>query len=323
MNNPKVSVIIPVYNTEQYVQQTVESIVQQTLQDIEIIIINDGSTDNSLAMINLLAQKDQRINVYSQANQGLSVTRNNGIKRAKGEFIYFMDSDDLLESDTLKICYQKCIAEQLDFVFFDAESFYDDHIPLREYQYQRNLNIEDKIWNGTELLKIQDDTWNYRSSACLSFVKLSFIQQHQIQFYPNILHEDELYTALLYLEASRINYIKRTFFKRRVRHNSIVTSKFSMKNIQGYFTIANELNLYSNQHPNHASLIHSHVARMLNAAVRNSCHIPSKERLKIAKLCLSKYKKYITYKTIGILLFKSFISFQVLERMSKKINSSI
>ena len=74
MNNPKVSVIIPVYNTEQYVQQTVESIVQQTLQDIEIIIINDGSTDNSLAMINLLAKKDQRINVYSQANQGLSVT---------------------------------------------------------------------------------------------------------------------------------------------------------------------------------------------------------------------------------------------------------
>ena len=215
MNHPKVSVIIPVYNTEKYVKESVESIMQQTLQDIEIIVINDGSTDNSLSIINLLAEQDRRITVYNQSNQGLSIARNTGLKKVKGEFIYFMDSDDLLTNNALKTCYQECITEQLDFLFFDAESFYDDDKLSRTYHYQRNLDIENKVWNGAELLKKQYDTWNYRSSACLSLVSSDFIRQNQIQFYPHILHEDELYTALLYLKASRVKYIKQTFFKRR------------------------------------------------------------------------------------------------------------
>ena len=310
MNHPKVSVIIPVYNTEKYVKESVESIMQQTLQDIEIIIINDGSTDNSLSVVNLLAQQDRRITVYSQSNQGLSIARNTGLEKVKGEFIYFMDSDDLLTNDALKTCYQECIAEQLDFVFFDAESFYDDEKLSRTYHYQRNLDIKNKVWNGAELLKKQYDTWNYRSSACLSFVKSDFIRQNQIQFYPHILHEDELYTALLYLKASRVKYIKQTFFKRRIRSNSIVTSKFTMKNIQGYFVVADELERYSTQHPEHSPLIHSHVTRMLDAAVKNCSLIPLKEQLTIAKICRKKYKRYITNKTICILLFKSFLSFQ-------------
>lgn len=309
MNHPKISVIIPVYNTEKYVKESVESIMQQTLQDIEIIIINDGSTDNSLSVIHLLAQQDQRITVYSQSNQGLSIARNTGLEKVKGEFIYFMDSDDLLTNDALETCYQECIAEQLDFVFFDAESFYDDDKLSRTYHYQRNLNIENKVWNGAEWLKKQYDTWNYRSSACLSLVKSDFIRQNHIQFYPHILHEDELYTALLYLKASRVKYIKQTFFKRRIRSNSIVTSKFTMKNIQGYFIVTDELDRYAVRHPELSPLIRSHVTRMLNAAVKNCSLIPLKERLTIAKICRKKYKRYITNKTICILLFKSFLSF--------------
>ena len=310
MNHPKVSVIIPVYNTEKYVKESVESIMQQTLQDIEIIVINDGSTDNSLSIINLLAEQDRRITVYNQSNQGLSIARNTGLKKVKGEFIYFMDSDDLLTNNALKTCYQECITEQLDFVFFDAESFYDKL--SRTYHYQRNLDIENKVWNGAELLKKQYDTWNYRSSACLSLVSSDFIRQNQIQFYPHILHEDELYTALLYLKASRVKYIKQTFFKRRIRNNSIVTSKFTMKNIQGYFVVTDELERYSDQHPEHHSLIHSHLTRMLEAAVKNCSLIPFKERLTITKICRKKYKRYVTNKTICILLFKSFLSFHKL-----------
>ena len=293
-------------------KESVESIMQQTLQDIEIIVINDGSTDNSLSIINLLAEQDRRITVYNQSNQGLSIARNTGLKKVKGEFIYFMDSDDLLTNNALKTCYQECITEQLDFVFFDAESFYDDDKLSRTYHYQRNLDIENKVWNGAELLKKQYDTWNYRSSACLSLVSSDFIRQNQIQFYPHILHEDELYTALLYLKASRVKYIKQTFFKRRIRNNSIVTSKFTMKNIQGYFVVTDELERYSDQHPEHHSLIHSHLTRMLEAAVKNCSLIPFKERLTITKICRKKYKRYVTNKTICILLFKSFLSFHKL-----------
>ena len=153
MNSFKVSVIIPVYNTELYIKQTVESIQKQTLYDIEIIIINDGSTDNSLSLLLELSKQDHRIKIFSQENQGLSISRNTGLEKASGEFVYFMDSDDLLEKDALEICYQKCIAEKLDFVFFDAESFYAENTCPRNYQYQRNLQISDNVWQGTELLK--------------------------------------------------------------------------------------------------------------------------------------------------------------------------
>ena len=121
MNPPKVSVIIPVYNTEEYIGETLNSIINQTLKDIEIIVINDGSTDNSLRIINEYAQRDSRITVFTQANQGLSLTRNKGIIEARGEYIYFMDSDDLLENDALNSCYKHSTKGHLDFLFFDAE----------------------------------------------------------------------------------------------------------------------------------------------------------------------------------------------------------
>ena len=105
MKPVKVSVIIPVYNTELYVRQTIQSILGQTLYDIEIITVNDGSTDNSLSILSELAKQDNRIKIFTHSNQGLSVSRNVGIEKASGEFIYFMDSDDLLDHDTLEICY--------------------------------------------------------------------------------------------------------------------------------------------------------------------------------------------------------------------------
>ncbi|MCB6972384.1 MULTISPECIES: glycosyltransferase [Butyricimonas] len=306
MEQIKVSIIIPVYNTEQYVKQTVESIMEQTLHDIEIIIINDGSTDNSLSVITELAKQDHRIKLLSQINQGQSISRNVGIEKASGEFIYFMDSDDLLEKNTLEICYQKCTSEQLDFVFFDADSFTDEASILRNYRYQRNLQIEDRVWSGIEILKIQDETANYRTSPCLSFTRLSYLQENNIQFYPHIIHEDELYTAMLYLTATRVKYIKQIFFKRRIRKDSITTRKFSIKNIQGYFTVANELKRYKKQKMEVAQIIDTHLSNMLNAAIWNASYLPLKERLYIAKCSIFDYFKYVSFKTIEILLFKSF-----------------
>ena len=307
MKPVKVSVIIPVYNTELYVRQTIQSILGQTLHDIEIITVDDGSTDNSLSILSELAEQDHRIKIFAHKNQGVSVARNIVLEQASGEFIYFMDSDDLLEKDTLEICYQKCLDEQLDFVFFDAEAFCDEDTTLRKYQYQRNLQGEDKIWTGIELLKIQDNTGNFRTSVCLCFTRLSFLQKKAIRFYPHIIHEDELYTALLYLNATRVKYIQRTFFKRRVRKNSITTRPFSMKNIQGYFTVANELKNYTYSQAAVREIIHNHLSKMLNAAIRNAFKLPAKQRLYIAKCALMDYSKYVNCKTICVLLFKSLL----------------
>ena len=107
-NKIKVSVVIPVYNTEKYVREAIESIIHQSLKELEIIIINDGSTDGSPEILKEISNTDHRIQVYTQTNQGQSTARNFGISHARGKYIYFMDSDDLLEEDALESCYLKC-----------------------------------------------------------------------------------------------------------------------------------------------------------------------------------------------------------------------
>ena len=101
-----------------FLLQAIESVRAQTLKNIEIILINDGSTDNSMQIIEEQAAQDSRIRVLSQENQGNSAARNNAFKEAKGRYVYFMDSDDVIEGETLEACLVKCEAHQLDFVFF-------------------------------------------------------------------------------------------------------------------------------------------------------------------------------------------------------------
>lgn len=105
----KVSVIIPVYNTENYLAKCLNSLTKQTLEDIEIICINDGSTDNSLGILNDFAKKDSRIKVLSQKNLKQGAARNNGLKIAQGEFVTFVDSDDWVDSDYLEKLYNAAV----------------------------------------------------------------------------------------------------------------------------------------------------------------------------------------------------------------------
>lgn len=118
-NKVKVSVIIPVYNTEKYVEKCINSVLNQTLKEIEVIIINDGSTDNSLEIINKFSV-DERIKIISRENKGASKTRNEGLNLSKGKYLYYLDSDDYLEgNDALESLYKKCEDENLDIVIFD------------------------------------------------------------------------------------------------------------------------------------------------------------------------------------------------------------
>lgn len=248
MNNPKVSVVIPIYNVEKYLQQAIISITQQTLKEIEIIAVNDGSTDSSLTILTRLANADKRIKIISTINNGLSIARNLGIYMSSGEYIYFFDSDDILEKDTLEECYQKCQTQNLDFLFFDADCFTDTLEKDYTFDYQRTHKYEDKTFTGIEILKEQIETKGYRSSACLSFIKKEYLKKENLFFYPQTIHEDELFTFLLYLKAERVGLLKRTFFHRRVRRDSIMTSSFSMLNAMGYLTVCRELKKYSSQY---------------------------------------------------------------------------
>lgn len=306
---PKVSVIIPVYNTEKYVRQAVESICRQTLKDIEIIIVNDGSTDGSLAILEELAAQDERIKLFSQENQGQSAARNFATEKAKGKYIYFMDSDDFLEKVALQLCFEKAENNNLDFVLFDADILNPQDTTAIDITYQRTqIMDEESIYTGNELLNLFIRKYLFTPSPCLSFINIVFLRQKNLSFYPGIIHEDQLFTCKLYLNANKVMCIAKPFFKRRFRSDSTMTNRFAWKNMHGYLTVTARLLQYANKHPEHKKLIDLFLSQMLDAAVWQAHVLPLNQRIRLFFLCVKDYKKYVTNKTLLTLLLKSVVS---------------
>jgi len=243
MTNIKVSVIIPVYNTSAYLQAAVSSIQNQTLKDFEIIAVNDGSADDSLEILQKLASEDSRLKVISyEKNQGVSVCRNTGLEHAVGQYIYFFDSDDILEPDCLELCYQKMNTDNSDFLIFDGISFYENGIkPSFNASYQRTSLLENKQYTGADLAEFLHQKKAYTCSICLCFIRKSYLDGIALSFYPGVLYEDVLYTIILYLSAQNVSFIRRSFFRRRIRANSTMTSTISQRLIDYRYTVGNEL----------------------------------------------------------------------------------
>lgn len=305
-----VSVIIPVYNTEEYLEEAVQSIINQTLEEIEIIIINDGSTDNSLQIIEILAKKDKRISFYSQENKGLSATRNRGIELAKGAYIYFMDSDDLLDKNALLSCYQICSQKLLDFVFFDAEIIHNISKSL-SFDYNKTSGLKERVSSGIDFLEEMLNKNIYRSSVCLNLINHNFILKNKLTFYPGILHEDELYSFNLYSAARRTSFLNQKFYKRRVRENSIMTNSFSWRNISGYFTVIDQI--LETPIKENKKLTDKLIRYIINPVIYNASTLSIKQRLKVFILCVrKKFIPYIHTKNLIVLLFPILIQVKAL-----------
>ena len=125
---PKVSIIIPVYKVEKYLPDCLNSVLSQTFQDWEAICVNDGSPDNCGKILDEYAQRDKRIKVIIQENQGLSLARNNGLKQAKGEYILFLDSDDFIYPQLLEICVSLAEKENAQMVSFSFTKNGDENL---------------------------------------------------------------------------------------------------------------------------------------------------------------------------------------------------
>ncbi len=321
MESIKVSIIIPVYNTEQYVRAAVESIMRQTLCAIEIIVVNDGSTDRSMHILTELAREDARIRVYEQKNCGLSITRNHGLSHATGEYVYFMDSDDLLEPETLEQCYDLCRRERLDFVFFEGTTFGNDtSIGTLAVQYTPTRGLAQRTYTGCEAMNEQLAQYHYTPSVCLNFIHRSFLKAHKLSFHPGIVHEDQLFTAQLYLLAQRTGFINRPFFRRRLRADSLMTNPFAWRNVEGYLTVAQELLRFAERKDAEGKRTEAKrteakavemkrtvdhlLAQMLDAAVWQAHVLPVGQRLRLAAICMSRYRRYVRPRTFVVLLVK-------------------
>lgn len=286
-------------------EEAVRSIMNQTLRDIEIIIIDDGSTDHSWSLIQKLACEDKRIKLYKQSNQGLSNTRNYGIRIASGTYLYFMDSDDILVSEALESCFQVCMEKNLDFVFFDAKSFDQNSDVSVGFDYQRTYLFDESIiYTGKEMLDKMLDENKYRASACLNLIKRKFIEQFQLDFYPNIIHEDELFTAQLFLLSSRVSCVQKTFYHRRIREDSIMFKKFNARDVEGYLIVVGVLGQISQKEVKLKAAIEKLMRYILNPAIYNSKDLSAINRIQLLLHCIkNKYIFLITTKNVFILLF--------------------
>ena len=163
---PKISVIIPVYNAEKYLNKTLESILKQSLKDIEVICVDDGSTDGSVEIIQSFIKKDDRVKLIRQNNQHAGSARNTGLKEAQGEYIHFMDADDYVLNYAYEAIYNKVIKYDLDClkfssVVYDVKQKDTVDLPaftltrLRPGDFNRLLTLEegDRIHDGIQLLK--------------------------------------------------------------------------------------------------------------------------------------------------------------------------
>ena len=244
-NQPKVSVIIPVFNVEEYLQECLESVLQQSLQDIEIICVNDGSTDNSRIILEKFAEADKRILVINQENKGLSAARNVGLRCAKGKYIYFLDSDDYLATDALELLSSDMNARNLDLLLFNAKVFSEKGVEEKRVQddisYFKRTHEYPFIYKGEDLMRMLWENREYIAPVFLQMVRRDFLNKHDIRFYENIIHEDEIYTLQVMFSAKKTGYLHKILYHRRVRPNSIMTSKISLYNVVGRFIATKEI----------------------------------------------------------------------------------
>ncbi len=298
----KVSIILPIYNVASYLDETFSSIAQQTLKDIEIIAVNDGSTDNSEDIIRKWQQQDSRIVPLSQENQGQSAARNLALKHAKGQYIYMMDSDDkLTEPDALKTCYDYAEQNKADFIFFDGESFSEEGINRISRNTKRtHLVDENKAYDGEYLLNLLLDTQTHNCVVWLLFIRKEFLDQIRLRFYEGIIHEDELFTTILTLNSDNIFCLKRNLVGHRIREASTMTTNFSKRNLDCYLTVADELLRFS-----HTPIIHKFLRYTLSKVFYTGHLIPLKDKPAVFwRAMRSGYLKYIGLKSILVFLLK-------------------
>lgn len=201
---PKISVVIPVYNAEKYLKQCLDSVLNSTIKDLEVICVDDGSTDNSLNILKEFKTKDKRVKIICQKNQYAGMARNNGMKIAKGEWITFIDSDDFIEIDGLEKLYIMAVENSLDFIKSSTHCLNEATQQYEKREWYLNIIAKD-IFNKVTyfdeypkiLLGVNDTPWS-------GLYRMAFLKQHNIIFPDFYCVNDRSFFIECLLKASRV-----------------------------------------------------------------------------------------------------------------------
>ena len=231
-----VSVIVPVYNAEEYLRYCIDNIVSQTYRNIEIILINDGSTDTSPEICDEYAQQDERIKVISKENGGPSDARNVGLKAAKGEYICFCDSDDYFTApDVIEALVTEAAGSDFDFLFYDSDIMFEDG-----HKEKKNFRIRKKPYDdstGPDMMRKLLNNNEFSHSVWLLFVRRATLEAIGLTFYKGLfVAEDAIFAVNLFLHSKSVRHVAKTLYCRRIRGDSITTVKSNVNHFIGYYT---------------------------------------------------------------------------------------
>lgn len=224
INNPLISVIIPVYNMELYIERCLQSIVNQSYKNLEIIIINDGSTDNSLNLINEFSKIDKRIRVINKKNEGIGGACIDGLTVAEGDYISFVDSDDYCELDTYKILSKHIIKEDVDLIQFCDRHFNSNNETIGKWFNLKQILIKD----NAEIIKYQFEVIKVPSLACKIFKRSLFDGIESIKQNIGI---DHLLTYQILLKANSLLVIPDELYNIYIRTDSVSRSAYNESSI--------------------------------------------------------------------------------------------
>lgn len=255
------SFIIPAYNVAQYILDCVESCENQDLEksDFELIIINDGSKDNSLEIALNLQGKYSNITVVSQENSGLSMARNKGLEYAHGEYIWFVDSDDIIKENCLRSIIERCHRDDLDLLGICAANI-DNNELRRRFDYIGR----DGVYKGTDVL-------NEGSIQCCSpftIYRRSFLVKNNLRFFPGIYHEDNEFSPRVYYLAERVGFLNDVLYYVRQTPGSITRTP-NPKRAYDYVTVCDSLHhfYYNQAKENNSVFFHNQISYLINNAL--------------------------------------------------------
>lgn len=237
----KVSVIVPVYNVEKYLKRCLDSLINQTLSDIDIICINDGSKDSSLQILEQYAQKDSRIVIYNQENSGLSVARNTGLEHASGEYIGFVDSDDWVDLDFYEKLYNSAKNNNADIAVADFIREHPNKKPKRLKLKEENIYTtpEDKFM----ICKVHREgcVWN-------KIYRTEFIHSINLKFVPKMYYEDRDFTIRSLYFSKKLVTTPNTYYRYFVNPKSIVNKRRNYIQDEHYILVRQQVLQFIKEH---------------------------------------------------------------------------
>lgn len=244
----KLSIIVPVYNVEKYIEECLDSIYNGNLADFEVLCIDDKGNDLSINIIEKYVEKNKIKNlriIHHEKNKGLSEARNTGIKHAKGKYICFLDSDDMIYANALNELVEQAIKEDLDIIEGNIKEIFETKLNIKSRDITNLRRETTQILTGDEYFYTCSRNKEYLPMACCRIFKTEYLKE-KYYFIPELKYEDEEFSPKAIIGANRVQYYNETFYIYRRRDDSITTNIVKdNKWVESYLKIINSLSEFS------------------------------------------------------------------------------